>query len=84
MSRLACTPMPWATFTRSAPVKSASITCGNATDAANKLPDNSACEVRPEPLSKTGSTSSPFFSKSFASLAIHGIHKVGDSVDTPQ
>jgi hypothetical protein len=35
-------------------------------------------------LSKTGSTSNPFFSKSFASFEIQGIHNVGDSVDTPQ
>jgi acetyl-CoA carboxylase carboxyl transferase subunit beta len=67
-----------------APLSTASMTCGNATDAANKLPDNIACEVWPEPRRRTGSTSSPFFSKIFASLEIHGIHNVGDSVDTPQ
>src|SRR5262245_29188925 len=43
-----------------------------------------ACEVWPEPRSKTGSTSSPFFSKIFASLASHGIQRLGDKVDTPQ
>ncbi len=58
--------------------------CGSATDAANRLPETMACEVCPEPRSKTASTSSPFFSKIFASLAIQGIHKVGDNVDTPQ
>ena len=40
--------------------------------------------VWPEPRSKTDSTSNPFFSKIFASLAIHGIHKLGDKVETPQ
>ena len=84
MSLLPCAAIPCATFARSAPLRFASITAGEATDEANKLPDTIACEVWPEPLSKTVSTSSPFFSKIFASLASQGIHKLGDKVDTPQ
>ena len=62
-SSLLCTPgTVWATLTRSAPARRASITCGTATGAANKLPPRIAVEVWPEPLSKINSTSSPFFS----------------------
>src|SRR5690349_16845822 len=38
----------------------------------------------PEPRSSTSSASRPYFSYSFASLAIHGIHWEAESEVTPQ
>jgi hypothetical protein len=83
-SLLLATAMVWATLTKSAPLRSANMTCGSATGAAKRLPPNSACELWPDPRSKTISTSSPFFSYIFASLAIHGIHMAADNAVIPQ
>ena len=60
------------------------MTCGSATGAAKRLPPKSACELWPDPRSRTISTSRPFLSYIFASLAIHGIHMDADNAVIPQ
>ena len=52
--------------------------------APRMLPPMIACADCPEPRSSTSSASIPYFSYSFASLAIHGIHCEADSEVTPQ